>query len=440
MYYNSMWVNILTPLLDYHHAQLVCNYLGYKQGTYQIVNDIQLFFDSPLSLFCQSNETNLIECKFIRIAKKKGFISPKLMIQCHKERILSDCNKIDGRKLTFDEKCFEIISFQTLLTYQQAKEYCWKKNLTLFSPSTFKFKLFVLLASYKELNDGEYVYFVEPYEKLVSKLKIIKDKNERDIQVTSENIPYEIIGLWSTRNVIKGLKYERGCYNFIKRSQRDLIFWNSKSKCGILDVDGIKSIDCNVPFFQNIVCETKFEFNKLEFPTFPNMEIKSNFCSKNTFFCKLDKICINYLFVCDKVVDCPDGTDEHDCSYNHQFQCSSNHFISVNLVCDHVSHCPDDSDEIFQCETKEKFQCKDGRCIDKSLICDNEKNCMDNTDEICKDCTKYCDGDCINDEIICDFKSDCVNFQFDDEDPKSCKEILEKRLINTTYERYFSHE
>lgn len=75
----------------------------------------------------------------------------------------------------------------------------------------------------------------------------------------------------------------------------------------------------------------------------------SSFCSTNTFLCKREKICIKVLLVCNNFKDCPDGSDEIDCSSvrDNFFECNSRgEKISIYMVCDHINHCSDGSDEI----------------------------------------------------------------------------------------------
>lgn len=74
-------------------------------------------------------------------------------------------------------------------------------------------------------------------------------------------------------------------------------------------------------------------------------------CSKNWYFCKRNKICINILYVCDGHADCKFNEDEEDCpklkSY-HQFKCINNdEFVKYNKVCNFQQDCPDNSDEMF---------------------------------------------------------------------------------------------
>ena len=59
-------------------------------------------------------------------------------------------------------------------------------------------------------------------------------------------------------------------------------------------------------------------------------------------------LCIERNRVCDRIVDCEDGTDEESCPCkDDEFQCLSNGMcISDDLRCDHDSDCIDHSDEM----------------------------------------------------------------------------------------------
>ena len=59
-------------------------------------------------------------------------------------------------------------------------------------------------------------------------------------------------------------------------------------------------------------------------------------------------LCIERHRVCDRILDCEDGTDEENCPCkDDEFQCVSNGMcISMDLRCDHDSDCIDHSDEM----------------------------------------------------------------------------------------------
>ncbi|RWS22380.1 low-density lipoprotein receptor-related protein 8-like protein, partial [Leptotrombidium deliense] len=71
-------------------------------------------------------------------------------------------------------------------------------------------------------------------------------------------------------------------------------------------------------------------------------------CYNDTFQCRNGK-CISWYFVCDKVMNCDDGSDEDECfRYN----------------------CP-----------KEAFQCNDGTCLSRGSVCNGRWECPDGSDE-----------------------------------------------------------
>ena len=102
--------------------------------------------------------------------------------------------------------------------------------------------------------------------------------------------------------------------------------------------------------------------------------------------CK-DGTCLDRANVtCDKVYDCPDGSDEHDCVC-HGWQCHSGYCLDQSQRCDGVQHCSDGSDEqdCPSCDATQ-FRClSDGRCINGDKVCDKNFDCYDASDE--KNCS-----------------------------------------------------
>ena len=69
-------------------------------------------------------------------------------------------------------------------------------------------------------------------------------------------------------------------------------------------------------------CEAKSESNNSEFESTspnsaqPSIEAEVNVCEADQFKCKFETYCIPDRWVCDKQIDCKDGSDESDCNPN----------------------------------------------------------------------------------------------------------------------------
>lgn len=134
------------------------------------------------------------------------------------------------------------------------------------------------------------------------------------------------------------------------------------------------------------------------------------------FQCKND-LCIFKSWLCDGDKDCPDGSDEFNCSTTAktttpipipsgkcgpwQFTCKNQHCIPEWWKCDSVNDCGDNSDEI-DCNSRNpskttpspmpaptpseicqlnQFRCFDGQCIDEAWVCDGVRDCTQGEDE-----------------------------------------------------------
>jgi len=137
-------------------------------------------------------------------------------------------------------------------------------------------------------------------------------------------------------------------------------------------------------------------------------------CDLSTSFqCADNNGCVNKLYECDKIVDCADGSDEHDgCQY---FDCGfGDTYVSQTRVCDGVNDCifgnPPNLDEKDCHICTEGFNLHSKSQVDQSKICDGVYDCLDdiNSDECGCNNTFVCDNKrCIHENERCDGKNDC---------------------------------
>ena len=137
-----------------------------------------------------------------------------------------------------------------------------------------------------------------------------------------------------------------------------------------------------------------------------------------------DGFCVNTKkkrIKCDFVEDCPDGSDEFDCSCDppERFECDNGHCINFTKRCNGNADCNDFSDEadcptcqgdMFRCETSEE-------CVPMNMTCDRKVHCRDGSDEHgCAYWTSTCwpemfrclDHSCIDMVHRCNGVWDCV--------------------------------
>ncbi|XP_074645996.1 uncharacterized protein LOC141902250 [Tubulanus polymorphus] len=147
------------------------------------------------------------------------------------------------------------------------------------------------------------------------------------------------------------------------------------------------------------------------------------------FQCKTSKECILKVYQCDGYKQCPDGSDEFNCTESHcpveTFKCNNGRCIPMSFVCDFINHCSDNSDESWcvnqNCDVISEFQCENKQCIPIEKRCDLRRDCADGSDErACIQCRptigfQCFDGTCLPIRTRCDGIKDCQGLAGEDE-------------------------
>lgn len=105
-------------------------------------------------------------------------------------------------------------------------------------------------------------------------------------------------------------------------------------------------------------------------------------CQSNEIRCNRTDTCIPFESICNKIMDCEDGSDELDCRCVDYLLRDETH---RHKLCDGIIDCADLSDETANCPrcSEGMFVCigHGSQCINMSKVCNGENDCINGDDE-----------------------------------------------------------
>ncbi|CAF3508414.1 unnamed protein product [Didymodactylos carnosus] len=131
--------------------------------------------------------------------------------------------------------------------------------------------------------------------------------------------------------------------------------------------------------------------------------------------------CINATFHCNKLLDCQPKCTQHEFTCNKSLEC-----IPKQWICDKVKDCADESDEMNCKCAQDDFICSNGQCMQSKYRCDGLPNCRDSSDELNCNYTQPCQDflcdnkHCVPKSWVCDGHIDCSVDGSDHSDEKHC--------------------
>nr|WRY74151.1 vitellogenin receptor 3 [Athetis dissimilis] len=210
----------------------------------------------------------------------------------------------------------------------------------------------------------------------------------------------------------------------------------------------------------NADCTDFSDEEDCEEPLFDEFTTEPPGCAPWEYTCEFNtSICLPPTARCNMKVDCPGGTDEHDCDTlcagRGLFQCRQQHScIPMHRVCNGRHDCVDGTDEtpdacvrvnktshLFPLEVycADGYRCANGQCIEWQQLCDKKNDCADGTDEngLCETacsnstCQVLCQPTPLGRRCLCPFGYQLASDKTSCEDVDECaQEVCSQGCIN----------